>query len=97
MAMCDCNQGRLPCTCKLPPQAKWFLRHQHGCGKPAFYMAAKPYEGYIPEAQLVWFPDGSQPQVGWPYICGSCGTHLDKGLGQGLEAKDLVLDFVEER
>ena len=78
---------------KVPLHANWLLRHVNGCGKPAFYMSREPQFGVMPAAEEVWYPDGSQPQVGDMAKCGSCGKWLDTVPGQ----RDSVLDYCEKR
>lgn len=78
---------------RIPIHAKWLLRHANGCGKPAFYMSQEPHFGLVCAAQKVWFPDGSQPQPGDWFKCGSCGVFLDTDL----YVKDLMLEYCEER
>ena len=78
---------------KVPLHAAWLLRHVNGCGKPAFYMAQEPVWGLLPEAHLVWYPDGSQPEVGDMVKCGSCGARLDVVPN----VKDTMIEYCEKR
>ena len=47
--------------------------HQNGCGKVGFYFDSVPGLGVSIPAELVVFPDGTQPKIGDYFYCGSCG------------------------
>jgi len=57
---------------KLPPVSEMVPIYHKGCNGVAFYYTHQPKKNELMTATRAKFPDGSRPERGQAFVCGSC-------------------------
>ena len=66
----NADGGKLPGVSEMHP-----IYHKQ-CGAVAFYYLHRPQSGEMLTATKAKFPDGTRPERGQPFICGSCKERI---------------------